>query len=72
MEDGEVGHLGRIVEKIARRQDLEVATILLQQMEDQIVMVIGRHLKIVLEDYVQIGEDGQDGHHVNAENVTIL
>ena len=39
MEDGEVGHLGRIVEKIARRQDLEVATILLQQMEDQIVRV---------------------------------
>ena len=39
MAIGEVGHLGHLVEVTARSQDLEVVTILLQQMEGTLVLV---------------------------------
>ena len=49
MVHGDFGHLGLLVEEIARSQDPEVVTIQLQHMEERLVLVLTKKQHHVLE-----------------------
>ena len=66
--NGEVGYLGQHVQVTVGSQDPEIVTILLQQMEENIVQVLIKILHPVLEvnvhQYMDSGEVGYLGQHV--------
>ena len=62
MEVGEIGLLGQLVQVLVRNQEPEVAIIHLLSMEDLIVWVIEKRLKLALEEVVKLMEAGEVGH----------
>ena len=62
MEPGVTGHLGQVVEVIARCQDTEGVIILLPQMEELTVWVNMWKINPALEEDVKLMEVGEVGH----------